>query len=228
MRKREPRFPRPCGTPHTRPVPPAQQRPAPAMGGAGAGRGRWPPAGPDASVMLWQGRWPLPWKRGVLSSVRAGPGNATRVSPAQAQRSPVDRQVRETQRPAPDPAGEKRPPVAGRALAGGFGPRLGKDQCGAVAGAMAPAIWALAVPSLPRAGPGNAIRVSPARAGRCPADRQARERQRPAPGPAGAKRPPVAGRALAGGCGPPAGHGSARCCGRGDGPRRDAQDACWQ
>ncbi|MFN7595363.1 MAG: hypothetical protein ACK5PT_01115, partial [Cereibacter sp.] len=32
---------------------------APAVGGAGAGRGLWPPAGPDASVALWQGRWPL-------------------------------------------------------------------------------------------------------------------------------------------------------------------------
>ncbi|MCA3470147.1 MAG: hypothetical protein IOC89_04845, partial [Rhodobacter sp.] len=40
----------------------------------------------------------------------------------------------------PDPAGAKRPPVAGRALAGGYGPRLVKDQRGAAAGAMAPAI----------------------------------------------------------------------------------------
>ncbi|MFO0514681.1 MAG: hypothetical protein ACK5YF_07005, partial [Rhodobacterales bacterium] len=60
----------------------------------------------------------------VLSPVRAGSGNATRVSPARAQWGLVDRQVRERQRPAPDPAGEKRPPGAGRALAGGFGPRL--------------------------------------------------------------------------------------------------------
>jgi len=66
-------------------------------------------------------------------------GNATRVSPARAGRRPVDRQVREERRPAPDPAGEKRPPGAGRALAGGFGPRLDKGQRGAVAGAMAPA-----------------------------------------------------------------------------------------
>jgi len=33
--------------------------------------------------------------------------------------------------------------MAGRALAGGFGPRLVKDQRGAVAGAMAPAIAAV-------------------------------------------------------------------------------------
>jgi len=51
----------------------------------------------------------------------------------------MDRQVREDRRPAPDLAGAKRPPGAGRALAGGFGPRLVKDQRGAAAGAMAPA-----------------------------------------------------------------------------------------
>ncbi len=74
----------------------------------------------------------------MLSSVRAGTGNAAGF-PARAERCPADRQVRERQRPAPDPAGEKRPPWAGRALAGGCGPRLGKGQRGAVAGAMAPA-----------------------------------------------------------------------------------------
>ena len=42
----------PCG--------PHQQRPAPAMGGAGAGRGLWAPGWPGISVALWQGRWPLP------------------------------------------------------------------------------------------------------------------------------------------------------------------------
>ncbi len=38
-------------------------REAPARGGAGAGRGLWPPAGPDPGAALWQGRWPLPWQR---------------------------------------------------------------------------------------------------------------------------------------------------------------------
>jgi len=136
----------------------------------------------------------------VLSSVRAGTGNAARF-PARARRSPVDRQVREKQRPAPGPAGAKRPPGAGGALAGGCGPRLVKDQRGAVAGAMAPAIEAGAVPSSVRAGTANASRF-PARAGRCPVDRSLREKHRPAPDPAGEKRPPKAGRALAGGCGP--------------------------
>jgi len=103
----------------------------------------------------------------VLSPLQLGRGNATRVSPACVGRCPLDRQVRERRRPAPDPAGAKRPPVAGRALAGGFGPRRTKGQRGAVAGAMAPAIKAVMVLSSLRAGTGNASRF-PARAGRCP------------------------------------------------------------
>jgi hypothetical protein len=58
----------------------------------------------------------------------------------------------------------------------------------------------------------------PARAERCPQDPCHPHQQRPAPDPAGETRPPVAGRALAGGFGPPAGLGSAKRCGRGDGP----------
>ena len=134
---------------------------------------------------------PVAWAAGTFGAFR-GKGVPLRPGPC-----PAGRQVREGQRPAPDPAGEKRPPRAGRALAGGFGPRLDKDQRGAVAGAMAPAIDAVTALSSVRAGPGNAIRVSPARAGRCPVDRQVRERQRSAPDPAGSKRPPGAGRALA-------------------------------
>ena len=113
----------------------------------------------------------------------AGGGNATRVSPTRANRV-------------------QRPPVAGRALVGGFGPKRAKDQRGAVAGAMAPAMGAVRVLSSTRAGTGNATRVSPARAQRRPVDRQVLEERRAAPGPAGAKRPPGAGRALAGGFGP--------------------------
>jgi len=148
----------------------------------------------------------------------AGSGNATRVSPARAARCRCDRQVRETQRPAPDPAGGKRPPRAGRALAGGFGPRRDKDRPCAVAKAMAFANQAAKVQSPVRAGPGNATRVSPARARRCLVDRQVREGQRPAPDPAGGKRPPWAGRALAGGFGPRPVLIPAWRCGRGDGP----------
>ena len=74
----------------------------------------------------------------VLSPLRADQ-ETQRVSPARAGRCPVDRSVQEQRRPAPGPAGAKRPPWAGRALAGGFGPRLDKGQRSAVAGAMAPA-----------------------------------------------------------------------------------------
>jgi len=49
----------------------------------------------------------------VLSPLRAGTGNATRVSPARARRCPADRRVRKQQRPAPDPADGKGPPGAG-------------------------------------------------------------------------------------------------------------------
>ena len=40
-----PRFPRPCATVRQGPSHPAQRKPAPAMGGVGAGRGHWPLAG---------------------------------------------------------------------------------------------------------------------------------------------------------------------------------------
>jgi hypothetical protein len=113
-------------------------REAPAEGGAGAGRGLWAPSWPGVNVALWQGRWPLPWQRrwwfGVCRSVplRAGTGNAC-VSPARARRCHEDPCHPHQQRSAPDPAGEKRPPRAGRALAGGFGPPAGQGsawRCG--------------------------------------------------------------------------------------------------
>ncbi len=118
------RFPRPCGTLPRRPAGPgttqASARPggreAPAGGGSCAGRGLWPPAGPDTSVALWQGRWPLPWQRLACFPQSGREQETHRVSPAPAGRCPADRRVRERQRPAPDPAGEKRPPGAGRAL----------------------------------------------------------------------------------------------------------------
>jgi len=86
---------------------------------------------------------------------------------------------------------------------------------------MAPAIAAVTALSPLRAGPGNASRVCPARARRCPVDRQVREERRPAPDPAGGKRPPGAGRVLAGDFGPPAGQGSAWHCRRGNSPCHD-------
>ncbi len=61
MRKRDPRFPRQRGT-----LPPGASPPAPTTGqrppvaGRALAGGFGPPAGPDASVAPWQGRWPLP------------------------------------------------------------------------------------------------------------------------------------------------------------------------
>ena len=219
-------------------------------------------------------------------------GETHRVSPARARRCPVDQSVREQQRPAPDPAGEKRPPMAGRALAGGFGPPAGQGSgwhfgrgdgpchcsdegafvsvagirkrdtrfphpratvpCSPVGPGRAEASarrggagtgrglwppgwtrisaalwqgrWPLPErPAIPKCA-GTPLRAGkrdprfPARAARCQPDRQVREERRPAPDPAGEKRPPGAGRALAGGFGPPAGQGPAWRCGRGDGP----------
>ena len=136
-----------------------------------------------------------------------GAGNAPRFPARPEATFPQDWLPQAQRRPAPDPAGAKRPPGAGRALAGGFGPRRAWDQRGAVAGAMAPAMaTALAVRiqivralfgreqethAFPPPAPNAATKTG-----------SARTNGRPAPGPAGEKRPPWAGRALAGGFGP--------------------------
>jgi hypothetical protein len=138
----------------------------------------------------------------ALSSARAGPGNATRVSPARTRRCPVDRWVRAPRKASARPSGGEAPAGGGSGAGrGALAPGWSCCQRGDVAAAMAPAIAAGAVLSSVRAGTGNAPRF-PARAERCPTDRQVGEQRRPAPDPAGAKRPPGAGRALAGGCGP--------------------------
>ena len=140
------------------------------------------------------------------------------------------------------PEGSLRPdatpgrPARGRSRAptGGIGPRQAWDQRGAVAGAIAPAnarVDGGTSSDAPCPDPsrraqsketplraGETHCVSPARARRCHQDRCNPHQQRPALDPAGEKRPPGAGRALAGGFGPPAGQGSAWRCGRGDGP----------
>jgi hypothetical protein len=102
---------------------------------------------------------------------------------------------------------------AGRALAGGFGPRLAWRQRGDVAGAMAPANkTALEVPRcdlLPplRAGSGNAPRFP--RPCTTPTTGPFHQAQpRPAPGPAGVKRPPWGGTGAGRGLWPPAGLGA--------------------
>jgi hypothetical protein len=145
------------------------------------------------------------------------------VSPARARRCPQDPCHPQQERPAPDPAGKKRPPGAGRALAGGFWPPAGLGSAGRCGRGDGPCHGNGAGgsdsdrPRPLRAGKGNACVSPPARnaATRTRATRTDRGQRPP---PAGEKRPPGAGRALAGGFWPPAGQGSAGRCGRGDGP----------
>ena len=125
-------------------------------------------AGLCLGAALCQRRWPQLQQLGeVLSPVRAEAGNALRF-PARARRCPVDLRVREHQRPAPGPAGAKRPPRGGTGAGRRLWPPAGLGATFRVAGAMAPANkTALEVPRcdlLPplRAGSGNALRF-PAR-----------------------------------------------------------------
>jgi hypothetical protein len=79
------------------------------VGGAGAGRGLWPPAGQGTAWRCGRGDGPCQRDRASRRMLlRAGTGNALRF-PARAGRHPVDRQVREQRRPAPDPAGVRHP-----------------------------------------------------------------------------------------------------------------------
>jgi len=96
-------------------------RPAPAVGGAGAGRGLWPPAGPGTGAALRQGRWPLPLVRFGASHSAAPGGTRKRPAfpPPVRNGAPQTGRSGTSRRPAPNPAGAKRPPWAGRALAGG-------------------------------------------------------------------------------------------------------------
>jgi len=104
--KRDPRFPRPRGTIPCRPAgpgtPQASARPggreAPAMGGSGAGRGLWPPAGQGTAQRCGRGDGPCHWNGESACATPGGSGYATRVSPARARRCPVDRQVRDQQK----------------------------------------------------------------------------------------------------------------------------------
>ena len=142
----------------------------------------------------------------VLTPVRAEAGNAPRF-PARARRCRVHLRDREQQRPAPGPAGVKRPPRGGTGAGRGLWPPAGLGATFRAEGAMAPANkTAREVPrcdlSPPlRAGSGNAPRFP--RPCTTPTTGPFHQAQRrPAPVPAGVKRPPWAGRALAGGFGP--------------------------
>ncbi len=133
------RFPRPRGTVPTGPAGPrgtqASARPgggeAPAGGGAGAGRGLWAPGWPRISGTLWQGRWPLPERPGIPKCVRtplrAGPGKATRVSPAPARRCPVDRWVQAPRKASARPGGREAPAGGGAGAGRGLWPPAGPD-----------------------------------------------------------------------------------------------------
>ena len=113
------------------------------------------------------------------------------------------------------------PPGRGRLWPGALAPRAW-GQRGTVAGAMAPASGAgLVVRTLifrHRSGREQETHAFP------PPARNAATRTRATRTDRG-QRPPGAGRALAGGFGPPAGQGSAQRCGRGDSPCRDEQGA---
>ena len=93
--------------------------------------GRWPgalgPTGQVADVGQWRRRWPSPWRAGDGAGEnapyddRAGEGEAL-PRPARVDGINQRRSGTQYQRPAPAPAGEKRPPWAGRALAGPLRP----------------------------------------------------------------------------------------------------------
>jgi len=63
-RKRDPRFPRPCGTVRRRPAGPRASEASARQGRGGRLPRALAPGRTRISVALWQGRWPLPLKRG--------------------------------------------------------------------------------------------------------------------------------------------------------------------
>ena len=141
----------------------------------------------------------------ALSSARAGPGNAARFPRpfATVPRRPAGPGQTKGQRPAQRGRSARR--GRGGRWPGALGPRLVLIRCSAVAGAMAPAIAAVMVPSPVRAGTGNAARFPcprgtvpcrPAGPGRTEARARPGGREAPAEGGAGAGR---------GGFGPPTG-----------------------
>ncbi len=129
--------------------------------------------------------------------VRAGSGNATRVSPPARNAATKTRAPRTNRRQRPTRRARSARLGRGGRWPGALGPRPGKDQRGAVAGAMASAIAAVKVPSPLRAGLGNASRFPrprgtvPCRPGG-PGDTEASARpggcKAPATGGAGAGR----------------------------------------
>jgi hypothetical protein len=161
-------------------------REAPAVGGAGAGRGLWAPGGPGVSLALWQGRWPLPWQRrwwfGVCRSALSGRAQETHAFPPPARNAATKTRATHTNR-GQRPARRARSARRGRGgrWPGALGPRRAWDQRGAVAGAMAPAMAVVNVLSSVRAGTGNALRF--------PRPRETVPRRSAGPGTAAGQRP---------------------------------------
>jgi len=192
----------------------AHRRPAPAGDGRVPGRGLWPPGWKGQRDAL-AGAMAFARERAGNADctgppLRAGPGNATRVSPACAGRCPADRQVREGQRPAPAGGGSG----AGR----GLWPPAGQGSA-----------WRCGRGDGPCHGSGETAFVSaggtrkrdprfPARARRCPLDRRVQSHRQASARPGGSEAPAGGGSGAGRGLWPPAGQGSARRCGRGDGP----------
>jgi hypothetical protein len=142
-----------------------------------------------------------------LSSLWAGKGNTLRF-PARARQSPADRSVREQRQVSARPGGGKAPAMGGSCA---------WVQRGAVAGAMAPASGAVKLLWSVRAGPGNTPRFPRLRA--TPPQKSSQRAHRQASARPGGREASAKGGAGAGrGLWPPAGQGSAWCCGRGDGP----------
>ena len=119
------------------------EREAPADGGAGAGRAFEARPVRVATVARWRRRWPSPSKRQMVR-VNTRPTRATIgatspgremarhcLAPARWRRVNRSWHGTQCQRPAPAPAGEKRPPGAGRALAGPLRPDLAGGTLGA-------------------------------------------------------------------------------------------------
>jgi hypothetical protein len=149
-----PHFPAPAGQCHPDPGHPHHKRQAPAGGGAGAGQGSaWRCGRGDgpchrSGVGGWDSDLPPP--------VRAGSGNAARF-PRPCGTGP--------RRPAgPGMTAGQRPPGAGRALAGGFGPPAGLGSAWRCGRGDGPCHGSRAggsddvLPPPVRAGPGNAPR----------------------------------------------------------------------
>ena len=106
------------------------QRPQGA-GGAGAGRGLWPPAGVGSAQRCGRGDGLCQRDRASRRTpLRAGTGNAPRF-PARAGRSPVDRRVQTPQKASARPGGCKAPARGGSGAGRGLWPPTGSDPSAA-------------------------------------------------------------------------------------------------